>query len=371
MEQQRARELAHQYLQGTISEADRAGFDEWYASMPDTAEWDEETDRESLRMLMLAGIREKIKEQTPMRFMHKKWVRYAAAAVVLSAVATTCLLVMLVNKKPVAELTRAERFKNDVAPGRRGAILSIEGGKTILLDTAGNGNVLGHFVKGDSSLSVQTETVQYATLSTPAAHTEKLLLKDGTAVYLNASSSIRFPTVFKGQERMVEITGEAYFEVKHNAAMPFKVKLPDGSIVEDIGTQFNINTYANEATINTTVAEGVVRVVTPNAERLTLNAGQQSRHSRNSKLSLNNSPDMEEILAWKNGIFRFDGARLEDMMKQVERWYGVEVVFVDRISEEFVGKIPRDVPVSELLALFEGTGHVHFVIKDKTITVYK
>jgi len=272
-----------------------------------------------------------------------------------------------------------------VAPGKTGAVLSIEGGGSILLDTAANGNVLGHFSKGDSTVSVQsnatqyatgsvqyaTESVQYATLSTPAAHTEVLQLKDGSTVWLNAASSIRFPTVFTGKERVVEVTGEVYIKVAHNAAMPFKVMVK-GQEIQDIGTEFNINAYDNEHVIKTTLVEGSIRVrSTLNAQRLTLKPGEQSQVDQSGNLKLVPNPDMDETLAWKNGIFRFDGSGIEEIMKQVERWYGVDIVYRDRITEEFVGKIPRDVPVSKLLNLLEGTRSVHFIIDGKTITVMK
>ncbi len=293
-------------------------------------------------------------------------IRFAAAAVILFAVAGAYFLL---RPKQEELLSQTQRFKNDVAPGRTGAILTIEGGKSILLDTASNGNILGHFVKGDSSLSVQTATAQYATLSTPAAHTEVLKLKDGTTVYLNASSSIRFPTVFSGAARIVEITGEAYFEVAHNASQPFKVKV-SGQVIEDIGTAFNVNAYENEKVIRTTLVEGSVRV-TNNAKNLLLKPGEQSQADQSGNLKLVSNPDMDETLAWKNGIFRYNGTGIESIMKQVTRWYGVEVIFQDSITEEFVAKIPRDVPVSELLNLLEGTNHVHFLIEGKKITVMK
>jgi len=300
-------------------------------------------------------------------FLKRDWIRYAAAAVILFVIAGTYFLL---QPKKQELLSQARRFKNDVAPARTGAILTIEGGKTILLDTAVNGTILGHFVKEDSGLTVESAKAQYAILYTPAAHTEMLRLKDGTIVYLNASSSIRFPTIFNGKERLVEITGEVYFEVVHNAAMPFRVKLPDGSIVEDVGTAFNINAYNDEAGVTTTVAEGIVNVI-HQAQRLTLNAGQQAKEEGNGKLLLNNHPNMEETMAWKNGMFSYTGADIKTIMRHVSRWYGVEVVYEDVTDEEFVADLPRDVPVSKLLNALEGTGKVHFTIDGKKIIVSK
>ncbi len=367
MEKEKFNQLIDRTLAGTATPEEQVLLESYYHQLTQGRTELEPEEMVRLRTVVLDKIlRQTTKQSVP---MHRNvWVRYAAAAVVLFAIATTYLL--LNNKTPTPALSQAERFKNDIAPGRTGAILTLANGQSILLDTAKNGNILGHFSKGDSVLSVQTTIAQYATLSTPEARTEKLQLGDGTTVYLNASSSIRFPTVFtKGSPRIVEITGEAYFEVKHNAAMPFRVKLPDGSVVEDLGTSFNINAYGNEGAIKTTLVEGAVNI-SNNGATITLKPGDQAA-TQNGKFSTVLNFDMDQTLAWKNGLFTYNGADMETIMRQVSRWYGVEVAYEDKIEDEFVADLPRDVPISKLLNALEGTGKVHFKIEGKKITVSK
>ncbi len=294
------------------------------------------------------------------------FTRYAAAAVILFAVAGAYFL--LQPKKPEL-LSQAERFKNDVAPGKIGAVLKLENGQTILLDTAANGKILGHFTKSDEAVTVTSDKVLFATLETPISRTETLNLPDGSTVWLNAASSIRFPTAFSGKQRVVEVTGEVYFKVAHDGSKPFLVKV-QGQEIEDIGTEFNVNAYNNETVIRTTLVEGAVKV-TGKGNSLLLKPGQQSSSDASGKLGLHENNNLDEILAWKNGFFRYDGVSIEDIMKQVTRWYGVDVVYQEKVQGEFVARIPRNVPVSQLLSLLEETGHIHFKVEDKTITVMK
>lgn len=149
--------------------------------------------------------------------------------------------------------------------------------------------------------------------------------------------------------------------------MPFKVKTGEQTI-EVLGTHFNVNAYDNENTVKTTLAEGKVKV-TDKDKTMLLQPGQQAQNNRNGNLSLISHPDMEETLAWKDGLFRFNGTDIETIMRQVARWYNVEVIYKDKISEQFVAEIPRSVKVSKLLELLELTKQVHFIINNRTITV--
>lgn len=385
---QRLTDLLQAYYQGTISEAEMTELAELVAdpgqeqAVKEVLQglWEHERAEgpadtranERIFAMVTEKIRSGSEERivTPAHRVHFiRRFRWAAAAIFILALAGVW---MLIRQPKIQDQSQAMRFKNDLPPGRSGAVLTLEGkdGKSILLDTAANGSVLGHFVKGDSSVSVQTTTVQYASLSTPVAHTEKLRLADGTIVYLNANSSVRFPTVFNGTDRMVEITGEAYFEVVHNGKMPFRVKLPNGTVVEDIGTEFNINTYANEATINTTVAEGSVQVSNAKNQAV-LKAGMQAKETAAGTISVNNDADLLSVTAWKDGRFYYDGATIETILQQAARWYGFEVEYKDKVPDGFVVKLPRTVPLSELLKALEGTGQVRFTIENKKITVYK
>lgn len=388
MDRQRLEELFIKYVHAEASPEECANLYALIRENHDTAYLDELSERfqvpedflmelpgEASNQILEAVLASRRTASTPVtvhRVHFLKRYRWIAAALLLLVAGAGSWRWLLSHKSQQKgqPLAQVQRFKNDVAPGKSGAILKLANGTAILLDTSANGKVLGHFTKTDQAITVNTDQLMYASLETPVSRTEQLTLADGSMVWLNAASSIRFPTVFKGKERLVEITGEVYIQVAHNDCMPFKVKVKD-QVIEDIGTEFNINAYDNEPAIRTTVVQGSVRVI-GGRRQLVLKPGEQSAFDAAGKLALNSNPDMDAALAWKNGIFRYDGETIGNIMKQVSRWYGVEVVYRDTITEEFVAKrIPRDVPVSMLLSYLEETGHVHFMIEGKTITVMK
>jgi ferric-dicitrate binding protein FerR (iron transport regulator) len=310
-----------------------------------------------------------------------------AACLVVIAGTAIYLFTSVFNKRVVAETTvnTNNPFKNDVAPGTDKAILTLADGSTIQLNNSGNKKIANEngtavnqqgaqlvYDAGQSS-SVNKSTVVYNTLSTPKGGQFRLVLPDGSRVWLNAVSSIRFPTMFIGKERNVEITGEAYFEVAHDAAMPFKVKintpLGDGGEVEVLGTHFNVNAYADEATVNTTLLEGKVKV-SKNAGVVLLKPGQQAQLINQDQLKLVENADIDAAMAWKNGIFLFKKNDMETIMRQVARWYDADIVFENKIPGYFVATgIPRTMPVSQLLKALEMAGGVHFEIDNKKIIV--
>jgi ferric-dicitrate binding protein FerR (iron transport regulator) len=201
------------------------------------------------------------------------------------------------------------------------------------------------------------------------------VLPDGSKVWLNAASSLRFPTGFAGHERKVELVGEAYFEVAKNAAMPFKVTvkpLPGNTAsapmeVEVLGTEFNINAYGDETDRRTTLIQGSVKITAGSGQSL-LQPGQQARVNTGG-LQIMPGVDTDEVIAWKNGLFQFKEANIQSIMRQVSRWYDVEVEYNGNVNQLFFGKIPRRVPVSTVLKILESTGWAHFTIEGKKITV--
>ena len=296
--------------------------------------------------------------EAPVKIMlFTKATRWVAAAVVLFAVAATFFLL---NKKeadkPVALLSQKERFKNDVQPGRTGAILKLADGQEISLDTASNGELFEGFTKSSDGITVSAAQVQYATVITPKAHVQKVDLSDGTSLWLNAGSSIKFPTSFPGATREVEITGEAYFEVAKNKDKPFIVNTAQDKITV-LGTHFNVNTYAKQVT---TLLEGSVKI-----NNDILKPGQQYSEGKFFQ------PDMESVMAWKDGRFLYDGAGIKQIMQDIERWYDVEIEFKETINYSFVAKVNRNLPVSELLKILEATGDVRFTIEGRKISVFK
>ena len=303
------------------------------------------------------------------------WLRIAAIFLVVLTGATTWFFI---NRKHAAAIAdnADEVYKQDVTPGGNYAILTLSDGSKIILDSVSNGVVASQgnakITKlGNGKLVYENAAaprkVVYNTMSTPTGGQYRLMLPDGTEVWLNAASSVTYPVAFTGKERNVSITGEVYFEVKKNTAMPFKVKVKE-QVIEVLGTHFNVNAYDNEDAVKTTLAEGSVKVASGNNIML-LHPGQQARQDKNDHLTLISNPDMEETLAWKDGLFRYNGADIITIMKQAARWYGVEVVYKDKIDETFVAEIPRNVNLSKLLELLELTKQVHFTIEGKTVTV--
>ncbi|MBK6949895.1 MAG: FecR domain-containing protein [Haliscomenobacter sp.] len=197
----------------------------------------------------------------------------------------------------------------------------------------------------------------------------QLSLADGTRVWLNSSSSIRFPAAFAGKERKVEITGEAYFEVAKNTAQPFRVDAGGKFVVEVMGTQFNVNAYSDESESRTTLLEGKVRISTPEGKEVSLEPNQQARIAGN-RLRVAESVDTDEAVAWKTGWFMFDRTDLPGIMRQISRWYDVDVEFEGKIDpRSFSGIVNRNNKVSEVLKIMENAGVRFRIEKDRIVVI--
>ena len=285
------------------------------------------------------------------------------AAVVLLVVAGTYIYQRLVTPgMPPGLLSQEKRFKNDIRPGGRKATLTLaDGSRMLLTDSLG------------LPAGAETAKTGEVQISTGMGQTYSLILADGTKVWLNSLSALRCPLVFTGSRRMVQLSGEAYFEVVHNAKMPFSVRLPDGSQVKDLGTCFNIHAYSDEPVIKTTLFEGAVQVEDKGRE-ISLAPGEEERHSAKGKPELLKVVNLPGTVAWKEDEFILDGTCMQAIMQEVQRWYGAEIVFADNMQHDttaFYGSLPRNVPVSKLLRLLELTGQAHFTIEGKKITVMK
>ena len=267
---------------------------------------------------------------------------------------------------------------NDIAPPTQArATLKLADGSTVYLDDHVNGtlakqggiditrNEMGEIIYSGAV----PDAITMNTLSLPKGSKPiRLVLADGSLVWLNAASSVTYPTAFVGNERRVSITGEAYFEVSENKAMPFFVE-HNQLLVKVLGTHFNVNTYENEANIKVTLLEGMVDVGDGSITKR-LAPGQQASISKR-KISIEEAVDTEEVMAWKNGQFYFGGSDIKSIMNQIERYYDVEVEFRDKVPYQFVAKISRDVNVSAFLQKLELTNLIHFKIEGKKIIVMK
>jgi transmembrane sensor len=345
----------------------------------------EGTLRESELDLKFALLMQEARHETPVVSMvstkgKRRWkLQYAAAAIIICMLSVS--VYFLFKPKPESQISKTENIqsdknKNDVAPGTNKAILTLANGSSIILDSAANGTLTtqgnSKILKLNGMLSYNTlktksSEVLYNTISTPRGGQYQLMLADGSKVWLNAASSLRFPASFVGKERKVELLGEAYFEVAKNASMPFKVKV-NGMEVEVLGTHFNINSYENESTIRTTLLEGSVKINKNNNSSF-LKPGQQAEMNKAGEIKIINNVDVEEAIAWKEGKFQFDRADIHDIMRQLERWYDVDVEYQGTVSSHFGGTISRDVNLSQVLNMLHLTGEVKFQIEDKKVVV--
>lgn len=308
----------------------------------------------------------------------RKWRVAAAILLLLSVSSYFFFFHSKTQVMDIARQTQEQRFKDDVQPGGNRATLTLANGSVIVLDTSKNGRLADQGTTTvlkvrDGQLAYdaveqQTEKPVYNIVATPKGGQYAIVLPDGSKVWLNAVSSLRFPTAFTGMERIVELTGEAYFEVAKNTEKPFIVLIAGETKVEVTGTQFNVNAYTNETAIKTTLLEGAVKVKHASNEKDII-PGEQAIIGSNGEVSIAKNADTEDATAWKNGKFYFDNAPIETIMRQVERWYDVTIQYEGKITTGFTGTIGRDVPVSRLLKILEMTGDVHFIIQDRTITV--
>lgn len=303
------------------------------------------------------------------------------------AVAASILLVigfgsyyLFFNNKEVKqeEVVSIASGKEVKAPETNRATITLTDGKTVYLDSVDNGQLAvqgnvklvklanGQIVYETTSSEVLTE-IKYNTLSNPrGSKVIDMALADGSHVWLNAGSSVTYPIAFMDNERNVTITGEAYFEVAHDKTKPFRVTKGDMT-VEVLGTHFNVNAYDDEEDIKVSLLEGSVKV-SGNQHSLIIQPNQQAIVTNNN-VSLNKKADMEEVMAWKNGRFVFSNSDLQAIMRQVMRWYDVEVVYAGNMPQRFfTADLSRQTNLSELLKVLE-VSKVHFKIENKKLTV--
>ena len=309
-----------------------------------------------------------------------RWMVAAAFFIVL-IVGASYFLIFNNNSKKIVKtaVSFKQNSKDDVAPGGNRATLTLGDGSTIVLDSAQNGTLTQQgntkIIKIDNgqlaykvAKSNAGLEIEYNTVTTPRGGQYQLVLSDGSKVWLNAASSIRFPAIFTGSERNVEITGEAYFEVAHNAEMPFHVKVNDMD-VQVVGTHFNINAYEDENVIKTTLLQGSVKVSEGNLNTLIIPGEQAGIEKTSNRIMLKAGVNLNEVVAWKNGFFYFEGLDFGTIARQLSRWYDVEVIYKRTIDDLFYAKIPRNTKLSVLLKALELTGKVHFEIEGKKVIV--
>jgi ferric-dicitrate binding protein FerR (iron transport regulator) len=310
------------------------------------------------------------------------FTKVSVAAAILICVLTGAYFIKqrLEEKPAVAQKTQNRSIEKDIAPGGNKASLTLADGSVIILDSTargklakyGNVKVLkieaGKLSYQQANASRQL-TIQYNTISTPRGGQYQVVLPDGSKVWLNAASSLKFPTAFLGKERNVELSGEAYFEVAHNEKQPFKVKVK-GVEVLVLGTHFNINSYDDEGTIKTTLLKGSVReTIADKQQSVTITPGQQAQVGKDKMIKVINDVDIAQVIAWQSGLFEFNNSDLPTIMRQISRWYDVDVVYESKPADaKFGGGISKNLPLSEVLQLLQANG-VKFQLEGRVLKV--
>lgn len=379
MDVREVKKLLERYRTGTCSDAEMEIIESWYKRLIDTEEFEwNEGERDATQEMIEARILSRIeaikKEKSSSHFMKSAgWWAAAASVILLAGILTYS---SFWNKRERQESIAAV---TDVkAPQSNRAMITLANGRKIFLDSAGNGSlaVQGSLniikLKGGSIAYVGNNQktsghIEYNTLSNPrGSNIINITLADGSKVWLNAASSLTYPVAFDEKERKVSVSGEAYFEVEHDASRPFIVN--KGSMnIHVLGTHFNVNAFEDDGNnIKVTLLEGSVRISSGNTSGL-LKPGEQAVVGN--ELKIKNDVDLDKVMGWKNGFFEFDNATLQEVLKEISRWYDVDVVYEGSLPErKFVGELQRDLNLSEMLKILE-KNKVHFTLEDKKLTV--
>jgi len=388
MDQQDYIKLYEKFLSGKCTPEEKKLLDEYFDEF-DLLDipWNKEIgDQQEVEDKIFNSIRQKVDSPYVLRRSKLKWIAVAASVLLFTFVGLYFLNHR--DKKLSVAVNKPLKLKNDILPGGNKAILTLANGKQIVLTDAHNGTLaIQHnteikktadgkivYTTNSPGISVnQNPGIQYNTITTPRGGQYTVILPDGSKVSLNAASSLIYPAAFTGDERKVELKGEAYFEVTHNPVKPFKVS-SNGQTVEVLGTHFNINAYSDERAVKTTLLEGAVKI-SKGSRIAVLKPGQQAQISNkelNPEININSNVDLEEAVAWKNGLFVFDGDNIQHIMRMVSRWYDVEVAYSGAIQDDpFGGSVSRFENVSEVLKILQLTGKVHFKIEGRKIIVSK
>ncbi|OQP64121.1 hypothetical protein A3860_22205 [Niastella vici] len=389
-------DLLQRYCLGTCTDDEKQWVESWYNErrrnvynpLP-------EAEEELAGERMYRAINEMITAEPPAIVIPiwRRRIMWWSAACILVLLVTTSYFVF--NHKTVVHVTvktNHEPAVQPVQPGGNKAVLTLADGSTIVLDSAANGALAQQgktivFKKKDgelvyhSKINGNQDVIAWNTISTPRGGQYQVVLPDGTKVWLNAVSSLRFPSSFSRKERVVQLTGEAYLEVAPlsltpGKKVPFIVDIIKGGRIEVLGTHFNINAYDDEAAIKTTLLEGSVKVVQSvptrpgtNEQSAILKPGEQAEIAANLPLTIDHSPDVDQVVAWKNGRFQFNNADVQSVMREIARWYDVEIAYAGKVpAEKFEGEIPRNSSINEVFKILE-LSNVHCKIEGKKITV--
>ncbi|MDQ8004902.1 MAG: FecR family protein [Pedobacter sp.] len=364
-----AAKLLKKYLSGQCTPEEKAIVEDWYVQFP--------YQRNSPSAEQIAASHEEVigrlNLQKTKTFPFLKPLLVAASLLV-------CIGFGLIffNRKADTPVVLAKKELKDVLPGGNKATLTLADGTVVDLDQALNGEIS----KQNGIIIRKTENGQLEyvvqdspdavsgtnTIATPRGGQYQVSLPDGTKVWLNAASSLKYPYPFDKNERLVELKGEAYFEVAKDQRRPFRVNTIHQT-VEVLGTHFNVNAYADEPTLKTTLLEGSVKIEAGDNQVL-LKPGQQAKLSTsNEQLVIDKSIDADQTIAWKNEVFAFNNEDIKSVMRQISRWYDIDVVYKGKITtEKYFGEIPRNTNLAEVFKILE-LNHIRVEVSGKTMTI--
>lgn len=325
-----------------------------------------------------SAIFEKLERQIDIyELPRRRWTRLLAAASVLIILTGGAFLFFRLTTHNTKQLATRPAAHKPIVPGSNKAILTLADGSEIQLDDSQKGNIANQggikVIKLDNGILAYNGTdtgasMMYNTIRTPRGGQYEIVLPDGTHAWLNSASTLRFPTRFSGPQREVNLAGQGYFEVAKNTSHPFIVHAGPTDI-KVLGTSFDIMAYADEPECNTTLVDGAVLVNHQGADHL-LKPGQQARLDLTTRSMGIRTADVEEVIAWKNGKFQFGKSNIKTIMRQIARWYDVEIEYRGDLSDiQLSGIISRKGDVTQLLDALEETGDVHFMTENNKIIV--
>ncbi|WP_410219948.1 FecR family protein [Pedobacter sp.] len=377
MDTYKAKLILDKYREGTCSEEELALLESWYVNS-------QPADIDLISGQDLIAIKNDIWNTLPVhnepeiipvkKIKLSTSFKYWAAAAVLIILSVS---IYLTKHNDFIRKVNNKFASTDIKPGSAKATLTLANGSTIVLDNANNGVIAGQ--NGASVIKTNGENLSYQRennnssvetinlLTVPAGGFYTITLSDGTKVWLNAKSSLKYPTCFVGSERRVELTGEGYFEVAHNTNQPFKVKTK-GQVIEVLGTRFNINAYGDENSISTSLLQGSIKIWAQDIPAKVLSPGEKAILADNT-LNIQRS-NVEDEIDWVNNDFIFNNSDLCSILRKISRWYDVEINCPAELSNmKFSGKISRSKNIQQVLNIMELTGSVNFKIEERRITV--
>ncbi|MEJ2884306.1 FecR family protein [Pedobacter sp. GR22-6] len=364
--------LVKKYLDNTCSPQERAALESWYNKETELSEVHEDSvDYQKLESAIWKSLEKDT--QLPRRI---NWPVISGAAAVL----LLCSVLYFHNPQQATQPVKQEnQTVNRILPGGNKAELLLADGSIVPLSDANTGLLAKQGevtiskpeegrISYQASAAQTEENISFNTLRTPKGGQYQIDLPDGTRVWLNSASSLKFPTAFSDVERRVEVSGEVYFEVAVNKKKPFKVASA-GQTVVVLGTHFNVNAYPEERLIRTSLLEGSVKVISER-KSVTIKPGQQTVFDTQTQETTVQDMDADAVLAWQKGYFQFNNEDIRSIMRKLSRWYDIEVEYSDKfIDQRFNGSVSRFEEAAKVLRMLEYTGTVHFKTKGRRVTV--